>query len=112
VPSSRLRHLDASQVETPLGSLDNVEVLSSTDHTLGRVEGVIVDPDERHVRYYVVESHDWFKTHRYLVPEMPCRIDPERKALKVELEADSLARLPELREDEFPPLSADELDRR
>jgi len=112
VQPSRLRHLDASQVETPLGTLDNVEVIDPTERTLGRVEGVIVDPEERHVRYYVVESHDWFKTHRYLVPEMPCRIDPARKALKVELDADGLAHLPELRDDEFPPLSADELHRR
>jgi len=110
--STRLRHFDASQVETPLGTLDNVEVLSPTDRSLGRVEGVIVDPDERHVRFYVVESHDWFKTHRYLVPEMPCRIDTTRKALKVELDADGLSHMRELRDDEYPPLSADELGRR
>ena len=48
-------------------------------------EGIIIDPTERHVRYYVVESHGWFKTHRYLLPQAPMRLDPDCKALHVDL---------------------------
>jgi hypothetical protein len=76
---------------------------------IGKLEGLIVDPDERHVRYYVVESRDWFKTHRYLVPDAPHHIDWNRKAMQVEMDEAALSQLPELHADEYPPISADEL---
>ena len=105
---TRLRHLESAKVGTPVGNLDHISVLSPTDGSLGELEGVIIDPNERHVRYYVVESRGWLKTHRYLVPETPLRLDPDRKALHVDLEADDLSQLPELRDDEFPPFTDDD----
>jgi PRC-barrel domain len=84
-------------------------VVTGNDRPLGTLEGIIVDPVARHLRYYVVESRDWFTTHRYLVPDTPCRMVPSRGVLQVELDADRLSSLPELRDDEFPPLSTDEL---
>jgi hypothetical protein len=107
--SRRLRHLAAAKVETPMGTLDDLVVVSPTDGPLGKVEGIILDPEEKHVRYYVVESRDWFTTHRYLVPDAPRRIDWNRKALQVELDAADLSHLPELRDDEFPPFSDEDL---
>ena len=104
-----LRHLDAAKIETPVGPLDDVVVVSTSDVPLGKLEGVIVDPQERHVRYYVVESRDWFKTHRYLVPDAPHHIDWNRRAMQVELDEAALAQLPELRDDQYPPCSADDL---
>jgi hypothetical protein len=106
---NELRHLDASEIETSVGPLDDVVVVSKSDVPLGRLEGVIVDPRERHVRYYVVESRDWFKTHRYLVPDAPHHIDWNRRAMQVELDETALAQLPELRDDQYPPCSADDL---
>jgi hypothetical protein len=88
--------------------LDHISVLSPTDGSLGELEGVIIDPTERHVRFYVVESRGWLKTHRYLVPEMPFRLDPDRKALHMDLEADDLSQLPELSDDEFPAFTDDD----
>ena len=107
--NERLRHLDAAEIETPVGPLDDVVVVSKGDVPLGKLEGVIVDPQERHVRYYVVESRDWFKTHRYLVPDAPHHIDWNRRAMQVELDETALAQLPELRDDQYPPCSADDL---
>jgi PRC-barrel domain protein len=109
VEHERLRHLDAAKIETPVGPLDDVVVVSKSDVPLGKLEGVIVDPQERHVRYYVVESRDWFKTHRYLVPDAPHHIDWNRRAMQVELDERALAQLPELRDDQYPPCSADDL---
>ena len=105
----RLRHLEAAKVETPIGTLDDVVVVSKSDVPIGKLEGIILDPEERHVRYYVVESRDWFKTHRYLVPDAPHQIDWNRKAMQVELDEAALAQLPELRDDQYPPCSADDL---
>ena len=92
-----------------MGPLDDVVVVGKRDVPIGRLEGIIVDPEERHVRYYVVESRDWFTTHRYLVPDAPHHIDWARKALQVELDDDALARLPELHEGEFPSIEVTEL---
>lgn len=96
-------------METPAGPLDDMVVVTTGDVPIGKLEGLIVDPDERHVRYYVVESRDWFKTHRYLVPDAPHHIDWNRRALQVELDEKALAQLPELRDDQYPPCSADDL---
>ncbi len=60
---------------------------------------------QHHVRYYVVESRDWFKTHRYLVPDAPHHIDWNRKALQVEMDEVALSKLPELHDDDYPPYS-------
>jgi hypothetical protein len=108
VHEERLRHLEAGKVETPIGTLDDVVVLSKGDVPIGKLEGIIYDPDERHVRYYVVESRDWFRTHRYLVPDAPHHIDWNRKALQVEMDEAALSQLPELRDNEYPPFSDDD----
>ena len=105
----RLRHLEAAKVETPIGPLDDVVVVSKSAVPIGKLEGIILDPEERHVRYYVVESRDWFRTRRYLVPDAPHQIDWNRKAMQIELDEAALAQLPELRDDDYPPCSADDL---
>jgi len=84
-------------------------VVTKGDVPIGKLEGIIVDPQERHVRYYVVESRDWFKTHRYLVPDAPHHIDWNKRAMEVELDEKALAELPELHDDQYPPCSADDL---
>jgi hypothetical protein len=106
---SRLRHLQAAKIETSMGSLDHIPVLSPTTGSLGQLEGIIIDPTERHVRFYVVESKRWFKTHRYLLPDSPMRIDPDCKALHVDVEADDLTNLPELEDNVFPSFSDEDL---
>jgi PRC-barrel domain protein len=106
---SRLRHLDAGKVDTPIGKLDDVTVVGPSHDPLGRLEGIIVDPAERHVRYYVVESRGWLKTHRYLVPDAPRTVDWEHKTLQVELDAAALSHLPELHDEDFPALCDEDL---
>jgi PRC-barrel domain len=108
VQNDRLRHLDAAKVETAAGTLDDMVVVTQSDVPIGKLEGIIIDPQERHVRYYVVESRDWFKTHRYLVPDAPHHIDWNRRALQVELGGKGLAQLAEFRADQYPPCSADD----
>jgi len=73
------------------------------------LEGVIIDPAERHVCYYVVEARKRLKTHRYLIPDNPVRLDPNRKALHVDLEVSDLSDLQELGTDEFPAFSDEDL---
>ena len=106
---SPLRHLEADKVRTPVGNLGHIPVLSPTSGSLGELEGIIIDPRDRHVRYYVVESRRWLKTHHYLMPDRPMRLDPDCRALHVDLERDDLTQLPEVDVDEFPAFSDEDL---
>ena len=104
-----LRYLNAAQVDTPVGKLADLELVSPTDQALGHVSGVIIDPAEREVCYFVIESRRWLKTRQYLLPLSQARMDAGRKALHLELEADDLHRLPEVQADTFPFFSDDDL---
>ena len=102
---SGLRYLEAARVFTPVGSLTTLELISPSDKNLGALDGVIIDPIERQVRYFVVESRRWWTTRRYLLPVEPAPIDSERSALHVELEPADLRLLPKFRAGTFPPFS-------
>ena len=106
---SHLRYLDAARVDTPVGRLAAMSLISPSDKNVGALDGVIIDPVERQVRYYVVKSNRWWTTGRYLLPVTPGQIDSERLGLHVELEPDDLRRLPKLQADRFPPFSDEDL---
>jgi hypothetical protein len=103
----RLRYLNADRVDTPFGTLASLALMSPTDEKLGSVGGVLIDPIEREVCYFIVESRRLLRTHRYLVPLNPVRIDAE--ALHTELESADLHRLREVRSDSFLPFSDEDL---
>jgi hypothetical protein len=106
---SHLRYLDATRVDTPVGTLAVMSLISPSDKNVGTLDGVIIDPIEWQVRYFVVKSHRWWTTRRYLLPVTPAQIDSERRGLHVELEPDDLQRLPKLHADRFPPFSDEDL---
>jgi hypothetical protein len=88
-----LRYLDASKVESPLGDLGSVEVLGSDDCRLGHVAGVLIDPVERRLRFFVISGRH---NRRYLLPtEGAARMNPGRKSLQVDVDAADLATYPE-----------------
>ena len=94
-------------MDTPFGTLASLALVSPTDENLGNVGGVLIDPLEREVCYFVVESRRLLKTHRYLLPLKPFRIDSE--ALHIELESADLRQLPEVQSDSFRPFSDEDL---
>jgi len=106
---SDLRYLDAAHVDTPVGSLATMSLISPSDKNVGRLDGVIIDPVEAQVRYFVVKSRRWWTTRRYLLPVTPAQLDSERPGLHVDLEPDELQQLPKLLADRFPPFSDEDL---
>jgi len=106
---ARLRYIDASKVETPGGLLDQLDVLNQEDSNVGKVEGIVVDPAERQVRYFVVKSRRPFRARHYLLPLTPTTIDAENKALHVDVQTDDLAELVDGPADAFPPFTDDDL---
>lgn len=106
---STLRYIGAEDVETPSGRLDGTVLVSPHEETVGRLEGIVIDPIRRNVRYFVVASRAWLQSHRHLVPVTPARLDVERKALHVDIEPDDLPRYRQVRAGMFPKYSDDDL---
>lgn len=63
-----LRYLDAGQVVHPSGTLAGVEIRTQHDETLGSLEGVLLEPARRRIRYFVVERVAWLASRLYLLP--------------------------------------------
>jgi hypothetical protein len=103
----RLRYLNAERVDTPFGTLASLALVSPTDEKLGNIGGVLIDPSEREVCYFVVESRRLLKTYRYLLPLNPVRIDAD--ALHTELESVDLRQLREVQSDSFALFSDEDL---
>jgi hypothetical protein len=105
----RLRYLDASRVETPEGTLDDLALRGPSNERIGRLDGVIVDPLERRVRYFVVDSGAWLKTRRYLLPVGVAQVEHEHKILRVETDSDTLRQCEAFQSDAYPRFSDHDL---
>lgn len=104
-----LRFVDAEKLDSPAGKLDGAVLVSPSDETLGKLDGMVIDPVERQVRYFVIESKKRFSTRHYLVPATLARLEPERHALRVDLEEDELQDHPTVQLNALPPFSDDDL---
>jgi hypothetical protein len=106
---SRLRYVDAGRLVTPFGSLDGVELVGPANIKVGRLDGVLIDPRKRQLRFFVVELRGWFTTRHYLLTAGLTRVERERHALRVDIDADGVSRLPDVRPEGLPPFSDDDL---
>ena len=107
--TARLCYLNAAQVEGPLANFDGVEVRNRDDRKIGRLDGIIIDPSERRVRYLVVDDSGFLRHHRYLLPLSPTRIDAARPALRVDVERADLRHCEEFDHNAFRSFSDDAL---
>lgn len=105
---ARLRYISAAKVKTPVGELlDQIDVLDSEDSSVGKLQGIVVDPAERQVRYFVVKSDH--PARHYLLPLVPATIDSEHRALHVDVQADDLDELDDAPARTFPDFSDEDL---
>ena len=92
----RLCYLDASKVMGPAGILASLDVRTRHDRTLGNIDGVLIDPAERKLRYFVIESAQSADHRRYLLPiEAAATMAPEGTSLRLVMEADDFSALDE-----------------
>ncbi len=90
-PRVNFRFVEAGRLDTVLGRLGNeMHVQTPDKRCLGRLVGVVVDPDHHRVQYLVVISRSWFKTRRYLVPLAAARLTADRRAIEVDVKDDEL----------------------
>ena len=83
-----LRYIDASHVASGVTDLAGFEVLTATGRKLGALNGLIVDPPERSIRFAVVDRNNQRQSAQLLVPISLAQLDVSRKALRVDLEGD------------------------
>jgi len=102
-----LRFLTTDRIETSLGRLHEVTVMTSSNQRLGTLDGVLVDPDERRVQYLVVAARSWFKTRHYLVPLSTARFVDGGHQLETDIDADALDRLAQVNPTQFHDLADD-----
>lgn len=107
--TSRLRYLDADDVDDSLIDYDGLDVKGPDGDTIGNVDGFIVDADASRVYYVVVDSGGWFSSRNFLLPVGHVRLDTEDRALRADLAKDSVRRYPEFDRDTFQKLSDEDL---
>jgi hypothetical protein len=107
--ASRLRYLDADDVDDSVVDYDGLEVIGPDGDKVGDVEGFIVDAQAARVHYVVVDSGGWFRSRRFLLPVGHATIGRDRTCLRVDVTKNALSQYPEFDEDRFREFSDDDL---
>ena len=109
--STPLRFVEAGRLETVAGSLTDTVMVSPSNKTLGKLDGVIVNPVQRRVCYYVVKSGWGFRIHRHLLQATSAAVEAHRGVVRIDAEPEDLTDLSEVAPQSFPPFSdADLID--
>jgi hypothetical protein len=108
--SSRLRYLDAAQLETSSLEFDHLPVYGWERQKLGHLDGFIVDAETGGVYYAVVHGGSWFDSRRFLVPiGHVYRLDPVAKELHVDVSKDAIRVFPAFDKDKFLEFSDEDM---
>jgi hypothetical protein len=107
--ASRLRYLDADDVDDAVVDYDGLNVIGADGQKIGDVDGFILDAEARRVNYVVIDSGGWFTSRRLLLPIGHASLAADRKSLQADVTRDALRRLPEFDEARFRAFSDDEL---
>jgi PRC-barrel domain len=107
--ASRLRYLDADDLDDSDLDFDGLDVRSHDDQKLGEVDGFLVDSGSGRVLYTVVDSGGWFTSRRFLLPIGHATLDRDRSAIRADISRDRLRQYPEFDERSFSGLSDEDL---
>ena len=106
--ASRLRYLDADDLDDSAVSFDDLDVHGTDGEKLGELDGFLVEPTAGRVLYLVVDSGGWFTSRRFLLPVEHATVERDAKSLRVNVSKQSLRGYPEFDEDRFGTFSDDE----
>lgn len=82
--TGNLKYVDAAHVTGDGPCLSGLRIETGADRQLGELNGLIVEPSARRLRYFVVDAHPG----RYLMPFDTICFDPDHHALRVMAEPD------------------------
>jgi hypothetical protein len=107
---NRLCYLEAGQVTGPCGGLKGITLSTETDEALGTLDGVLIDPSERRIRYFVVHRRGWLRSRRFLLSaDRPAQITNDRRMLRLPVEPEELTSCEEFDARSIPRFSDDHL---
>jgi hypothetical protein len=107
--NSRLRYLDADDIDDSAIDFDGLDVRGPDGDKLGDLDGFVLDSTSGRVYYAVVDSGGWFTSRRFLLPIGHAQLDRERRALNVDVTKDAVRRYPEFDANRFREFSDDEM---
>jgi hypothetical protein len=108
--ASRLRYLDADDVDDSVVDFDGLDVLGVEDEKLGEIDGFIVNADTARLLYAVVDSGGWFTSQRFLLPIGHLSpIDRNAGNVRTDLSKEALQGYPAFDGDRFREFSDEEL---
>lgn len=108
--ASALRYVAATRVIGPAGEVAPVELRGARNETIGNLDGLLIDPVERRLRFFVVQSSGLLRSRRYLLPsDCSAQVDAGGRALRVAVERSDLARCQEYRSSSVPTYSDDDV---
>src|SRR5262245_23536856 len=95
---THLCYLNASKVESPAGALAHLDVQTEDGEEIGALDGVLIEPTARRIRYYVVALGRRFGKRRYLLPaDAPAQLEGESKALRFGIDLSAIKSCREFR---------------
>ena len=103
--ASRLRYLDARDVDASVVNFSKLDVRGTDGAKLGDIDGFVIDSNSGRVLYTVVDSGGWFRSHRFLLPIGHATVDREAGTLNVDITRDRLTSYPEFDEKRFTTFS-------
>ena len=103
--ASRLRYLDAKDVDDSVVNFSKLDVRGADGTKLGDIDGFVIDGNSGRVLYTVVDSGGWFRSHRFLLPIGHATVDRAAGALNVDVTRDRLTSYPEFDETRFTAFS-------
>ena len=109
--ASRLRYLDAADVDDTVVDYDGLNVMGPDEERIGEVDGFVVDAQAGRLHYLVVDTGGWFSSRRVLIPVGHARLADESRALRLDVTRTALSRYPDFHEDRFREFSDDDLKR-
>lgn len=105
-----LRYLDAHSVRCPAGHLSDFSVCTEDAEPLGNVNGVLISPSLRKLRYFVIERPGTFIRRRFLLPaEAGAVLQPDGKTLQIAGSKHELQELESFKPGSVPSFSDDDL---
>jgi len=105
--SGGLRYVDAGDLDSRTLDLDDLDVINPRGDDLGEVDGFLVDAASGRPRYVIIDSGGWFHSKRFAVPASQATYDPAERALRVDLDRDTINRVPAFADDRFESWSDD-----
>jgi len=106
---SRLRCVDARQLDYKRLSPGALEVRNDADEKLGAFDGLIFDSTSGRPHYIVVDAGGLFSGSRYVLPVGHVRFDDRARVLRVDLDTEVAARYPVFDRAEFATMTDDAL---